>query len=353
MKFICFICALFLAFPAFANNLEKADESAARIMVYFAVGRDDTPAASVTIDQFKAHMAELANGNYTVLSLADILKAYKGNKPLPENTVAITFDGGDKSVLVNAAPILADYDFPYTVFISTGYADTNYPNHLSWADIKTLSRNGLASFGLHPDSYMSLSGKNEETIRSRLNNATVRFRNEMDVNPLFFAYPFGKYNQNYHRIVSAYGYLAAFGQQSGVAYNGADLFALPRFTMTENYANIDRFRMTANALPLPVTDMTPRYSHINNAKPSIGFSAPDLSGQMNRLSCFASGQDKPVIDIVGDSRVEIRLKDSIDETRFRLNCTLPTNDKNQRWRWLGALYTSNETIVESQEQAAQ
>ena len=352
MKFVLFLCLLLLSAPAYATPLEEADKSAVRIMAYFTVGRDDTPATNVTIEQFKAHLAELDAGDYNVMSLPDILKAYKKKEALPPNTVAITFDGGDKSVLVNAAPLLERYGFPYTVFVVTGYADEAFPNHLSWPEIKSLHRGGLANIGVHPDSYMDLSHKNEETIRARLNNATVRFRNEMGFNAQFFAYPFGNFGSTYHKIVSAYGFHAAFGQQSGVAYNGADIFALPRFTMTENYANINRFQMTAAALPLPVIDIAPLHSHIKTRNPSIGFTAPGLVGKLNKLSCFASGQKKPQINVVGKNRIEIRLDTPIDETRFRLNCTLPVEAKNdtktKRWRWLGALLTLDDAILESQ-----
>jgi hypothetical protein len=179
----------------------------------------------------------------------------------------------------------------------------------------------------------------------------------MGFNAGIFAYPFGEFDENYHEIVSAYGFLAALGQQSGVAYNGSDIFALPRFTMTENYANIDRFQMTANALPLPVTDMTPVHSHIYNTQPSIGFTAPELLGKLNTLSCFASGQEKPEINIVGKNRIELRLKQPIEETRFRLNCTLPVESENTskavRWRWLGLLLTIDDTVLPSPVKQAQ
>ena len=357
MRYVLFLCLFFLAAPVHATTLEEADKSAVRIMAYFTVGRDDIPATNVTTDQFASHLAELASGDYHVMALPDVLKAYKANTPLPENAVAITFDGGDKSVLTNAAPLLERYGFPYTVFIATGHADTLFPNHLNWRDIKTLHKTGLANFGLHPESYTNLSGKPLETIRSQLNNATVRFRNEMGFNAGLFAYPFGEYDENYHETVSAYGFQGAFGQQSGVAYNGHDVFALPRFTMTENYANIDRFQMTANALPLPVTDMTPAYSHIYKSQPSVGFTAPELLGKLNRLSCFASGQEKPEINIVGKNRIEIRLAQSIDESRFRLNCTLPAeagnSNETKRWRWLGALLTVDEAVLQPAEITAQ
>ncbi len=46
------------------------------------------------------------------------------------------------------------------------------------------------------------------------------------------------------------GYVAAFGQHSGVAHGDEDLYGLPRFAMNEAFGSIDRFRLAASALPL-------------------------------------------------------------------------------------------------------
>lgn len=356
MRFVLFLLLMFLSSAAFATPIE-ADKSAARIMVYFTVGQDEVPATNVTVEQFKTHLTELAEGDYNVLSLTDIFKAYKSNQPLPDNTVAITFDGGDKSILEKAAPLLESYQFPYTVFIAPDRADRENSPYLSWQDIKTLQKSGLASFGLHPETYTNISKKPAVSIRGSLNNATARFRKKIGSQPKFFAYPFGEYSQSYKDIIADYGFTASFGQQSGVTHAKSDILALPRFTMTENYANRDRFRMTSTALPLPANDISPSISHINNVSPSIGFTVPEkLSTELSALSCFASGQDKPAMSILGN-RVELRLKQPISQTRFRVNCTLPVKEdrsvKAQRWRWFGLLLTLDEALLEAQKDPAQ
>ena len=351
MRYILLFIALYLfVSPVEASKPLPADQTAARIMVYFTVGRDDAPATNVTLDQFKAHLKELQQGDYNVLSLDDIFKNYKANQPLPKNTVAITFDGGDKSILQNAVPLLKQYQFPYTVFIATDRAEKENTPYLNWQDIRKLKKSGLASFGLHPEHYYSIGTRPDVSIRSEVNNATARFREETGFQPTFFAYPFGEYTKNYKDIISAYGFTAAFGQQSGVVHKNADLFTLPRFTMTENYANQNRFEMTANALPLPTMDMTPNVSHITNTSPAIGFTVPEeLSSKLSALSCFASGQDQPRLNILGN-RVELRLSQPIDQTRFRVNCTLPAQSEDstqpQRWRWFGTLFTLDEPALE-------
>lgn len=358
MRLILFTL-LFMTFThnVFAASGIQADKTAARILVYFTVGRDEAPATNVTLEQFKSHIQELTDGDYTVLPLPKIITAYQANKPLPENTVAITFDGGDKSILKNAVPLLEAHKLPYTVFIATTRANQNDPRYLNWDDIRLMLKSPLFTIGLHPEIYSNISNNKAPYIRSKLNNATSRLRKETSVNTTLFAYPFGENTQNYKNLIAAYGFKAAFGQQSGVAHAGADRFMLPRFTMTENYANDQRFQMTISSLPLPVSDATPRASHILNTQPAIGFTVSDDIGGIHALSCFASGQERPSIDIVGGKRVEIRLKQPIDQTRFRVNCTLPVKEDNgseaKHWHWFGYLMTLDETTLTTQEKIVQ
>jgi len=338
------------ALPANAKAEVEADKSAARIMVYFTVGRDSAPATNVTAAQFEAHLKALKTGNYNVMALSKIINAYEKGKSLPAKTVAITFDGGDKSIIRTAAPLLSRHKIPYTVFIAPARADADDPRYLNWADIKSLEKSPLVSFGLHPEEYKDFSYSSEETIRLRLNNATARLRNQLSDKIDIFSFPFGEYTKKYQDIVSSYGFKAAVGQSSAVAYNETNRFALPRFTMVEDYANIERFDMTASSLPLPVNDVSPITSHINTSNPSIGFTVGEDIESLNGLSCFTSGHGRTALNIIGDRRVEIRLKRPIDESRFRVNCTLPvidsTDSENNSWRWFGLLLSVNDTVLE-------
>ena len=112
--------------------------------------------------------------------------------------------------------------------------------------------------------------------------------------------------------------------------------ALPRFSMTESYADLDRFDLVSTALPLTVTDIEPPAPYQDRMIESIGFTiADDLAGQTDNLSCFISGKDEVEIQLLGP-RVEVRASTPLTAERFRLNCTLPAADN--RWRWFGMLY---------------
>jgi len=330
------------------------DDKAAVIFTYLAIGDDADPSASLTRDQFMDQVRELTEESYNVEALPAVVDAFIAGKSLPARTVALTFDGADKSVLEIAAPYLIDHKMPFTVFIPAGKIGT--PPYMSWDDLRDLKKSGLVSFGLHPSGYGTLADMADNDIKRQLNTSLAQIRDELHVDVSLLAYPYGEYDDAFKTIAKAMGFKAAFGQQSGVAYAGGDMFALPRFTLTERYGDLDRFRMTANALPFPVSDVSPADPHLNTLSPAIGFTVPDdMAKNLKALSCFSSSNEKPKIQILNKSRVEIRMTQPFAEDRPRINCTLPSDAKNgedQRWRWFGMLYTLQPGVLDKAAQDA-
>lgn len=328
--------------PSWAATGLAQDDKSAVIFSYHRVGEDNYPDNSIRREQFESHIAQLKNGDYNVMPLPAVINALRGGTPLPPRTVVLTFDGGYLSVADYAAPLLIKSGLPFTVFIAPDNATHGKPEYMGWDDIKRLARHDLVTIGLHPAGYQHLAGAAEAELLRQVNSARATYREKLGAEPRYFAYPFGEYSRKFRDIVQKQGFDAALGEQSGVAYAGGDMYALPRFPMTESFGGLERFMMSANALPLPVTDISPSDPYLTTAQPTIGFTAdPGLKGRLKNLSCFVAGQGKPTIQIIGDTRVEIRLEKPFATERGRLNCTLPaaTADMGDEpsWRWFGLL----------------
>lgn len=69
----------------------------------------------------------------------------------------------------------------------------------------------------------------DETIKRHINNALSDIRENLDITPALFAYPFGEYNARYVRLVRQAGFAAGFGLQSGVAHGGLASTPFPAF----------------------------------------------------------------------------------------------------------------------------
>lgn len=320
-----------------------ADQNAAVIYVYQRIGEDSMPAANLARDMFEAHLRELKAGGYTVLSLTQIADALRNGGKLPPKTVGISFDGAFKATLENAIPLLESYKFPFTVFVTTDTADQAAPEDMGWDDLRRLQKNKLATIGVMPAAYAHMASLPVVQSESQFNKAVTRYREELGQPPVLFAWPYGEYTPALQALAGKYAFAAGFGQQSGVAYDGADLMALPRFLMTDDFGDIDRFRMTASARPLPVTDIVPSGTHPGSNPPEIGFTVDASIADLARLSCFASSSGKVPLEILGQNRVELRLKEPFLESRTRINCTLPIDETATGdaavWRWFGLLFT--------------
>lgn len=352
MRFYLILLAMtLLAMPAGAQSI-PADASAAVILAYYRVGEDEYPASNLRIEQFTEQMQELSNSSYHVMPLKDIVAALATHQPLPPRTIAITFEGGYKSLLKHALPVLQQHNFPFTVFYAGDMAGAESEQYLGWNDLKTLKQNKIADFGLLPANASAMAGQSEKIILESLNRARVQEREKLGLQSTLFSYALGQYDIAYRDLIKAQGFNAAFGLQSGVAYAGADMFTLPRFTMTENYGDLERFRMVVNALPLPVTGLEPENPVLKEPKPLIGFSIDEhLKEKIKSLSCYITGESNPQQEVVGETRIELRLSAPLLEDRNRINCTIPVTGEEGRFRWFGMmLFNTQDAVLDSAEE---
>lgn len=313
---------MILSTSALAQEMPE-DENAVSIIDYFMIGEDEYPQANVSLEQFENQVVTLKDQS-NITSLPEIISKWEQDTKLPSKTIAITFDGGHRSILTKALPILIKYKIPFTIFIASNLADTKSPQYLNWHDIKKLQKTGLATIGMHPSSYAHYTGI--EQFTKDLNKARARFREELNEVPTLFSFPFGEYDAAALNLIKQQGF-TAFGQESGIAYKNLQTIGvtIPRFTMNEFHSSEERLNMIINSLPLPVTDIT---------RNPIGFTA--LNGNKN-ISCYSNNQNGIDTEKINENRVEIRPNEPISTKRLRINCTQKTNDN--QIRWLGFLIT--------------
>ena len=305
------------------------------IFVYGRFNDDRTPGSSIRLDEFEDHLDELKDGDYHIMPLPRIVDALHDGSSLPDRAVAITIDEASESAYRDADPRLRAAGVPFTLFVGTDAVDQGLSGSMTWAQVRELSNAGV-TIGALTASALPMAVRSPQEIRDDLDRMKERFRTELGFVPVLFAYPHGEYSLAVHRQIEQAGFLAAFGQQSGVAYAGGDLFALPRFVMNDAFGSLDRFELAANALPLPATDVTPADPVLTRNPPILGFTVPDGVGSLDRLACFATGQGRAGVEHLGTNRIEVRIADPFPSGRARVNCTLPAED--DRWRWFGVQF---------------
>lgn len=328
--------AALAAFSGAAWAQSAGDRTIARavIFAYSRFGEDALGVSSLRIDQFEAHLAELLAGGYAVRPLPEIVAALASNTPLPERTIALTIDETHRSVYTEAWPRLRRAGLPFTLFVATDTLDRQSVDAMSWSDLRDMASTPGVTIGSLGASHARLAIEDRAYVLGQMQRAADRLKAELDLTPTLAAYPYGESTPELAVILRQAGYVAAFGQHSGVANSRDDHMLLPRFAMNEAYGGIERFRLAADALPLIVADFTPERRVAVDNPPVIGFTVDALMGSLANLSCFASGVGRAQIAELGSRRIEIRLDQRVAPGRLRVNCTIPTAEG--RWRWLGA-----------------
>lgn len=338
------IFALSLFICQNASAAISADKSTAVIFMYQRIGEEQTAQGNISLEQFQEHITELTRGGYSVLPVPKIIEAMKDGTGLPPKTVGITFDGAYQATLANVVPLLTDTQLPFTIFFASDMAEGSNPAHMNWDQLKKLGKNKLVNFGILPAAYEHMVSQTSEQNAALINRAVSRYREMMGKPPTLFSYPYGEYNATLEKQLKSYNFNASFGQQSGVIYAGSNFMALPRFTMTDDYGDLDRFILTANAQPLPVNDIVPEDTMLVKNPPLIGFTVTPEISQLGKLACFGSNLGKLPLTRIGNNRVEIRYNKPFTDRRIRINCTLPNNivtpGEPLRWRWFGMLLIS-------------
>lgn len=327
---------LFLLVLAAPIARPAAAADSAVIVQYHRFGEGEYPSTNVTLEQFEAQIAQLKAGGYAVLPVRHIIAALKSGTPLPDRTVGITIDDAYRSVYTEAWPRLNVASFPFTLFVTTNSIDRGSSDMMSWDQLRELATAGV-TIANHGASHEPLWKLDPEAARADVAKGAARLDAELGITPKLFAYPYGEYDLRLEEIVREMGYDAAFGQQSGAIFPGADFFALPRFALNETYGDPDRFALVIDTLPLPVRDVTPADSVLrSNNPPAFGFTVDPSLEHIDRIACFASHLGRVNHETLGGNRIEVRFDRPFPPGRTRINCTLPGPDG--RWRWFGVQY---------------
>jgi len=318
----------FLFIIIFTNQL-FAKENSASIFVYHRFGENKYPTTNTTISQFKEHINELIKNNYNVVSIEEIIDAFKNKNDLPEKTIGLTIDDAFLSIYKEAWPILKEKNLPFTIFVSTGSVGVNSKNIMNWSQITEMANSGV-TIGHHTKNHFHLVSRDKETIINEIEEANNDFFKNLGFTPGIFAYPYGEYNNEIKQITKKY-FKAAFGQQSGVLFNGIDIFELPRFSMNEEYGNLKRFKFAANSYGLQINNILPIDKTIKNMNPPLlGFTL--INNIESAIKCYPSHNIKANLTNIGDKRIEVRFDKNFPKGRTRVNCTVNDNGK---WRWSG------------------
>ncbi len=206
------------------------------VLNYHEIDNANHISLALSTDEFNAQMKYLKDNGYNTITPDQLLDYLQYGKPLPENSVLITFDDGYQDNYTNAYPILKKYNLNATIFLISHYIGLT--NYLTWPEITTMKNNGNITFEGHTYSHPFLSKITDDNkLRQQLLDSKIDLENHLGYKIKYLAYPYGDYNQHVISLVKQYGYRAAFTVKLGDDAEYDDLYVLNRVPIFQSYTH--------------------------------------------------------------------------------------------------------------------
>lgn len=217
MKKICLCACLFLLiFPLCAFAPSKSQKVNLPVLMYHSVTSYGKSKYIVTEKQLENDLKRLTENGFTAVSAQELIDYADGKGDLPEKPILLTFDDGHYNNLSTALPLLEKYHCKavisvigkFSEFSSTHPQESHHPeySYLTWEDIATLNENPFIEIGSHTYNMHDFSprfgigrikGEDDKTYEENLRKDLTRLNGKLytvNVDPVVFAYPFGRYN---------------------------------------------------------------------------------------------------------------------------------------------------------------
>lgn len=312
------------------------------ILQYHHIDTDTPAITSTPPDVFKAHLEYLKTHDYKVVVLDEVLQKKNAARDPLERTVAITFDDAFTSIFETAFPLLQEYQYPFTIFVSTDFISKKSKQYLSWQQLSEMAEAG-ATIANHTRSHLHMVRKNPaESDAAWLLRQTQEVEQAQNIIETqlgsasrMLALPYGEYQPQLIYRLKGLSY-SIFGQQSG-AVSVADLPAvIPRFPMGGRYSDLATFGTKVNTRAFP--DQGKVINPIldkHQARPVLGLSFPVGNWRLRDLACYGPGGRLTLLKTSASSFAAYSQQD-LSPGRSRYNCTMP--DQNGRFYWFSQIW---------------
>ena len=110
-------------------------------------------------------------------------------KPIPDRLVVLTFDDSSKSHFTVARPLLKEYGFGATFFITEGFDfKENKRDYMTWDEIRQLHEEGF-EIGNHTRDHLGITDKTVDRLAEQLEGIASQCKANGIPSPTTFAWP--------------------------------------------------------------------------------------------------------------------------------------------------------------------
>lgn len=156
----------------------------------------------VTLSDFEWQLRWLSE-NRSVVDLNTAVSRWHDTDS--DRLVVLTFDDGYMDTYTTAWPLLTQYGFPFTLYLSTehiggvGLRGSDQP--LGWCEIESMMSSGLLTVGAHTHRHTDLRTVSSDQAEEELEASDDIIESRLGVRPRHFAYPWGYWSQSADPVV--------------------------------------------------------------------------------------------------------------------------------------------------------
>ncbi len=205
--------------PLRRGGIKANGYQATPVLVYHAFSKNKTDKMLIREDAFEEQMSFLKNNGYRTITLDQLLDFLNFEGQAPQKSVAITIDDGWCSAYEIAYPIMKKYGFTATFFINSDLIHDK--KCLNWGQVKEMSENGF-DIQNHTNSHTDLTKLEEDSyreyfnkIKRELNISKQLFREKLNKECKYLAYPYGRTNKLIIALLKKLNYQGAFTMKRG------------------------------------------------------------------------------------------------------------------------------------------
>jgi peptidoglycan/xylan/chitin deacetylase (PgdA/CDA1 family) len=302
-------------------------------LLYHRFGESKYPSTNISRELFRKQLDFLKSNNYYVITFQEAIGKLlsSGEKG---RYIVITIDDAFNSFYSNGFPLLKEFGFKATLFINTETIGSG--DYMGWEELRILSEYGI-EIGNHThshDYFLNFDSLHRQQIfLEDVLTAQRLIEENLAIECKTFAYPFGEYDGMMKEEIKKSGFIGAAAQNSGVISSYSDLFALPRFPMTDLYGKMPVFQEKISMRPLPVVKVEPVSSIANRNPPVLNILLDNNEFDFKQLQCFVQGGNC-TITTPDDINLSFRITSDrpLDSRRHLYTITIPDKN-NKNWYW--------------------
>ena len=206
------LLSILLAMPAWAYAREAAAD-ASDGQRFLAVSLNEVSGDPPDHQHLAAFFDWLAGDGWTAITLDDIERARRDEKPLPDKAILLTFDNGYRDLYLRVFPLARKHGMPVVASLADDRLDASDEQFVTWEQAREMQASGLVEFAAGskaPDEFQPMDHGDDDAFRDRLRadlqHSRERLRRHLGRTPRAVTCPYGRCNPMMQELASELGF---------------------------------------------------------------------------------------------------------------------------------------------------